>query len=113
LLLLLVPTLGAAPQERKGLEIVYVDVEGGAATLIGTTSGETILVDAGWPEDRDAERIRRAVVDVLGAKQIDHYITSHWHLDHWGAVGRVAKLMPVKRYYAHVLAETPPHAIVS
>jgi len=104
--------LGAAPQERKGLEIVYVDVEGGAATLIGTPSGETILVDAGWPEDRDAERIRRAVVEVLGAKQIDHYITSHWHLDHWGAIGRVAKLMPVKRYYGHVFPETPQEDIV-
>lgn len=109
---LLASLLAAAPQDRKGLEIVYVDVEGGAATLIGTPSGETILVDAGWPEDRDAERIRRAVVEVLGAKQIDHYITTHWHLDHWGAIGRVAAMLPVKRFYGHVFPDAPQADIV-
>src|SRR5436190_11112535 len=111
--LLLVSILAAAPQEPKGLEIVYVDVEGGAATLIATPSGETILVDAGWPEDRDADRIRRALVEVLGAKQIDHYITTHWHLDHWGAIGRVAAQLPVKRFYGHVFPETPQDDIVA
>jgi len=111
-LLLLASLLAAAPQEPKGLEIVYVDVEGGAATLIRTPSGETILVDAGWPEDRDAERIRRALVETLAAKQIDHYITSHWHLDHWGAIGRVAALVPVNRYYGHVFPDTPQEDIV-
>lgn len=104
--------LGAVPQERKGLEIVYIDVEGGAATLIVTPSGESILVDAGWPEDRDVERIRRAVVEVAGLKQIDHYITTHWHLDHWGAIGRVAALLPVKHFYGHVFPETPQEDIV-
>jgi len=104
--------LGAAPQERKGLEIVYIDVEGGAATLIVTPSGESILVDAGWPEERDVERIRRAVVEVAGLKRIDHYITSHWHLDHWGAIGRVAELLPVKAFYGHVFPEAPQDDIV-
>ena len=104
--------LGAAPQERRGLEIVWVDVEGGAATLIRTPAGETILVDAGWPEDRDAERIRRAVTETLGAARIDHYITSHWHLDHWGAIGRVAALLPVDHYYGHVFPPEPQDDIV-
>jgi beta-lactamase superfamily II metal-dependent hydrolase len=112
ILLLSAVAFGASPQERRGLEIVWVDVEGGAATLIRTPSGEVILVDAGWPEDRDADRICRAVVDTLGARQIDHYITSHWHLDHWGAIGRVAARMPVSRYYGHVFPETPQDDIV-
>src|SRR4051812_21611498 len=105
LLLVLSSVFAAAPQERKGLQIIYVDVEGGAATLIVTPAGESILVDAGWPEDRDAERIRRAVVEVAGLKQIDHYVTTHWHLDHWGAIGRVATILPVKRFYGHAFPE--------
>jgi len=105
--------MAASPQDRRSLEILWVDVEGGAATLIVTPAGESILVDAGWPEDRDAERIRHAVVDVAGLKQIDHYITSHWHLDHWGAIGRVAKLLPVKKFYGHVFPETPQDDIVA
>src|SRR5437868_12682603 len=112
LLLMFASILGAGPQERKGLEIVWVDVEGGAATLIATPTGETILVDAGWPEDRDAERIRRALVETLGAKQIDHYVTSHWHLDHWGAIGRVAAMVPVNHYYGHIFPEAPQADIV-
>jgi beta-lactamase superfamily II metal-dependent hydrolase len=111
-LLVSLVALGAAPQERRGLEIVWVDVEGGAATLIRTPAGETILVDAGWPEDRDAERIRRAVTETLGATRIDHYITSHWHLDHWGAIGRVAAMLPVDHYYGHVFPQEPQDDIV-
>ena len=46
------------------LDIYWIDVEGGAATLVVTPDAETILMDAGWPgfEGRDAERI----VKVLG-----------------------------------------------
>lgn len=111
-LFLLFSMLAAAPQDRKGLEIVWVDVEGGAATLIVTPAGESILVDAGWPEDRDADRIVRAVKEA-GCAQIDHYITSHWHLDHWGAIGRVAKRLPVKKFYGHVFPATPQEDIVA
>jgi competence protein ComEC len=111
ILLVSLSILGAAPQERKGLEIVYIDVEGGAATLIVTPAGESILVDAGWPEDRDADRICKALGDA-GLKQVDHYITTHWHLDHWGAIGRVAARLPVKRYYGHVFPESPQVDIV-
>lgn len=45
--------------KRRQLEIFYVDVEGGAATMIVTPAGESILVDAGWPgfDGRDAKRV--------------------------------------------------------
>jgi beta-lactamase superfamily II metal-dependent hydrolase len=104
--------LAAAPQDSKGLEIYWIDVEGGAATLIVTPRGESILVDSGWPEERDAQRIRRAVVDVAGLKRIDHYLTTHWHLDHWGAIGRLSELLPVGRFYGHEFPPDPQEDIV-
>ena len=39
-----------------GLRFTFVDVEGGAATLIVTPAGESILIDSGNPGDRDAGR---------------------------------------------------------
>jgi hypothetical protein len=49
--------------KRRTLDIYYVDVEGGAATLIVTPAGESVLVDAGWPgfDGRDAGRIQQAM----------------------------------------------------
>jgi len=86
----------------RTLDIHFIDVEGGAATLIVTPAGESLLVDTGWPrpDDRDAQRI----VDVArreGVKQIDHLIITHFHRDHWGGLAALAKLMPVKNYYDH------------
>ena len=57
--------LAAAPATAAdgALEIEWIDTLGGAATLIVTPAGETILVDAGWPgfEGRDAKRIKAAL----------------------------------------------------
>ena len=104
--------LAAAPSRSRGLEIYWIDVEGGAATLLVTPDGESILVDSGWPEDRDVQRIRRGVLELAGMKRIDHYITTHWHLDHWGAIGRVAELLPVESFYGHEFPPGMPDDIV-
>jgi beta-lactamase superfamily II metal-dependent hydrolase len=96
--------LAAIPQaaERRHLEIEWIDVEGGAATLIVTPAGEAVLVDAGWPgnESRDANRIK-AALDRRGLKGVDHLITTHYHVDHFGGVPPLAALVPVKRFYDH------------
>src|SRR5215475_12674223 len=63
IVLLIAATIAGAAQKsentRRTLDIFYIDVEGGAATLIVTPTGESILIDAGWPgfEGRDAKRI--------------------------------------------------------
>jgi Predicted hydrolase (metallo-beta-lactamase superfamily) len=88
----------AAP---KTLDIYFIDVEGGAATLIVTPLGESMLIDSGFPEQRDAERIRHVAKDVAGLAQIDHYITTHWHRDHVGGITLLAKSFPVKNFYDH------------
>lgn len=90
----------------KKLDIYWVDVEGGAATLIVTPAGESLLVDAGWPGARDSTRIANAA-NAAGLKQIDHFITSHWHLDHFGGLGDLVKLLPVKNFYDHSFPDLP------
>jgi competence protein ComEC len=90
LIVLLIASTGAmVAQEtapvRRTLDIFYIDVEGGAATLIVTPAGESILVDAGWPgfEGRDAKRIEKAMKEA-GVTAIDHLIVTHYHTDHYG-----------------------------
>jgi len=95
-----VPVRSALP---RPLDIFFVDVEGGAATLMVTPAGESILVDSGWPGEggRDAKRIEQVARYVAGLSQIDHYVTTHWHTDHYGGIEALAKLMPVKHYWDH------------
>ena len=93
----------AAP---KSLDIYFIDVEGGAATLIVTPTGESLLVDSGFPGDRDAGRIAHVALEVAGLKQIDHCLVTHWHRDHEGGVPALAKLIPIKHYYDHGLPQT-------
>ena len=106
LLLVLSGVEGLVPQDSKGLRIAWIDVEGGAATLIVTPEGEALLMDCGWPGDRDVQRIAKTVAD-LGVKKIDHFLTSHWHTDHWGCVEALSKAVPIVRYYDHGFPEGP------
>lgn len=87
--------------EPRGLEIYFVDTEGGAATLIVTPRGESVLIDSGNPGKRDAERIHKVATELAKISAIDHHIITHWHLDHYGGVERLAQLMPIKRFYHH------------
>jgi competence protein ComEC len=100
LLLAFVAALRSAA--RYPLEIEWIDVEGGAATLIVTPARETILVDAGWPgnDGRDAARIK-AALDRRGLSGIDHMIMSHYHVDHFGGIPPLAQAVPIKRFYDH------------
>lgn len=92
----------ASTTARKALEIYYVDTEGGAATLIVTPAGESILVDAGWPgfNGRDAARIETAMKKA-GITAIDHLIVTHYHVDHYGGVPEIAKRVKVNNFYDH------------
>ena len=56
--------LGARAQDTT-LDIYWIDVEGGAATLVVTPERRSILMDAGWArsDERDALRIQDAMRD--------------------------------------------------
>jgi len=99
-----------ASDPNSGLRLAFVDVEGGAATLIVTPAGESILIDSGNPGDRDAGRIAAAARQ-MGVTEISHYITTHWHSDHVGGIGPLAKLIPVRATYGHRLPDPLPDDI--
>ena len=61
----------AQAQQKKALEVYFIDVEGGQSTLFVSPSGQSLLVDTGWPGDRDAGRIA-AVAKMAGVSQIDY-----------------------------------------
>lgn len=95
----LFPAVGWAGAADKRLDIYWVDVEGGAATLIVTPAGESVLIDAGNPGRRDPERIARVATKLAGLKQIDHLITTHYHGDHYGGAITLATLLPIRNLY--------------
>ncbi len=96
LLLLAAPAFAADP--KRGLDVYFIDTEGGAATLIVTPARESVLIDCGNPGRRDAERIHQAAKKA-GLDAIDHLIITHWHLDHYGSVADLVKLIPARRFY--------------
>ncbi|HXN22584.1 MAG TPA: MBL fold metallo-hydrolase [Candidatus Dormibacteraeota bacterium] len=97
--LLLPMPVAAAP---KPLDIYFIDVEGGQATLVVNPSGQSILFDTGWPgfEGRDADRIA-AVANAVGVQQIDYLVITHFHRDHVGGVAQLANRMKIGTFVDH------------
>jgi len=72
----------ASPPPAKTLQIYFLDVEGGQATLVVTPEHHSLLIDTGWAGDgsgfkpgdphqaRDANRILAAALDA-GISRID------------------------------------------
>ena len=103
-----------AAAQPGNLQIIWTDVEGGAATLIIAPSGESLLVDTGWAQngDRDPKRIA-AAARAAGLKKIDMLWITHFHGDHVGGVPALAKLIPIEKFYDHgesIEAGTPQGA---
>jgi competence protein ComEC len=101
----LIPRTTRAEAPPRGLDIYFIDVEGGAATLLVTPAGESVLIDCGNPGARDATRIHKVATEKAGLKAIDHLIITHWHTDHYGGVARLSELMPIHHYYDHGIPE--------
>jgi beta-lactamase superfamily II metal-dependent hydrolase len=100
--LLSISSLTLGQNTARNLEIYWIDVEGGAATLFVSPTGESLLFDTGFPGngDRDARRIQSAA-QKAGLKQIDHVVISHWHGDHAGGLEALARMIPMGRFYDH------------
>ncbi|MDB5349609.1 MAG: hypothetical protein JWN86_856 [Planctomycetota bacterium] len=97
----------AAKSAERGLEIYFIDVDGGAATLLVTPEGKTVLIDSGWPgkDDRDPKRIVHVLKDVAKCEKLDHLVTTHWHTDHFGGVEGLSRLIEIGHFWDRGLPE--------
>jgi len=86
----------------KPMEVYFIDVEGGQATLIVSPSGQSMVIDTGWAgfNNRDADRIAAAAAK-SGVKQIDYLLITHYHADHVGGVPQLAAKLPVMNFIDH------------
>ncbi len=93
-------TFCAAIVAAKPLEIYFIDVEGGKATLIVSPSGQSLLIDAGYTgfSGRDADRILIAAKDAH-VKKLDYVLITHHHADHEGGVPNLLQRFKVGTFY--------------
>src|SRR5882762_8429074 len=85
-------------RQQKPLDIYFVDTEGGQATLFVSPSGQSMLVDTGFPGNqgaatpaeanapgitRDADRIT-VVLKQANVTVLDYVVITHYHGDHAG-----------------------------
>ena len=76
----------------RSLEIYFIDVEGGASTLLVTPAGESVLIDAGYGqrEGRDPARVMAAIRE-SNVDHLDYFVTTHLHNDHVGGLPELAE----------------------
>jgi competence protein ComEC len=102
-LTLLCPMLAeSSPESQKTLQIFFVDVEGGQATLLVTPTRQSLLIDTGWSGNngRDADRIVAAAKQA-GINKIDYVLITHFHEDHVGGLPQLMARIPVGTVIDH------------
>jgi competence protein ComEC len=91
-----------ASVSEESMDVYVIDVEGGKAMLVVSSSGESMLVDAGWPAGfgaapgRDVDRIA-AAMQAAGVKQIDNLVITHLDIDHVGDTAALLARIKVGR----------------
>ena len=103
-----IPHEASAGVEDGRLDIYWIDAEGGGATLIVTPAGESVLIDSGNPFERDPGRIHRVATERAKLKRIDHLVTTHFHVDHFGGAAELSALIPIGQVYDNGIPESNP-----
>ena len=88
------------PAEAPGLSSSMS--RAGKSTLFVTPTGESLLIDTGWPGNngRDADRIVAAAKQA-GISRIDYVLITHFHDDHVGGVPQLVARIPVGTFIDH------------
>ena len=96
------PRKAETRRDTKQLLIYSIDVEGGQSTLLVSPTGDSLLVDTGWPDHdgRDAKRIQAAMRDA-GITSIDKLLITHYHTDHVGGVPNLVTRVSVSQFLDH------------
>ena len=114
-------------QQQKHLDIYFVDTEGGQATLFVSPSGQSMLVDTGFPGNqgaatpaeasapgitRDADRIT-AVLKQANVTVLDYVVITHYHGDHAGNAAELANRIPIRHFVDHgpYMVELQPNRV--
>jgi competence protein ComEC len=86
----------------KTLNMWVVDTEGGKAVLLVSPSGQSMLIDTGFPgnNDRDTNRIVEAAA-AAGVKKLDILVTTHYDGDHVANTPSLVARIPVAAYVDH------------
>src|SRR5687768_9882645 len=82
-LALAVFVLWAQLVQAQTLRIFHIDVESADAALLVMPNGKTLLIDSGG--NGKGPRLKRAMDDA-GVSQIDVFVNSHYHDDHFGGI---------------------------
>jgi beta-lactamase superfamily II metal-dependent hydrolase len=79
-----------------------VDTEGGKVLLLISPSGQSMLVDAGFPgnNDRDANRIEEAA-KAAGVTKFDYVLVTHYDMDHVNNVPATVAKIPAVTFVDH------------
>ncbi len=96
--LVLAPAFPAA----KTLDMYVIDTEGGKALLLISPSGQSMLIDGGFPgfNGRDATRIEETA-RTAGVKRIDFLVVTHYDSDHVDNVPAIVARLPVVNFIDH------------
>jgi beta-lactamase superfamily II metal-dependent hydrolase len=114
-------------QQQKPLDIYFIDTEGGQATLFVSPSGQSMLVDTGFPGNqgaatpaeasapgitRDADRIT-AVLKQANVTVLDYVVITHYHGDHAGNAAELANRIPIRHFVDHgpYMVELQPNRV--
>ena len=92
----------AAAAAARELQIYFIDVEGGQATLFVTPEKHSLLIDTGFAGNngRDSDRIV-AAARKAGLEKIDYVLITHFHGDHVGGAPELAAKIPIGTFIDH------------